>query len=1304
MKQNILFTLILIVVLSVGNLFAENYYIDATNGNDANNGLSPNAAWKTLTKLNNSWSIIKPGDNILFKRGEVWRPSGISNALIAPPNSGLHGTENARIIFGAYGEGAKPIISRKNSSSAKAFYARNISYVTIQDIEFRGDVWFYGSLTMPSRIHHIQLLRITLDGNAPNDATGGSIDFYAPAVEGAAEQWNQSEIHNIEVGYSLIKNTSHTGLQIYGQGNNWVHHNELYNLAQSGINFAEGDNNIIEYNIVSGAVGPGIKHSVHSHTANNIVIRGNLFLNTRKGGIAVYNLTNSKIYNNTIRVFGNESAIFGWTTQTPVPISNLGTTGFDNNLIQNNIFYGGPIYLWKAENVKITYKDGTTITYRQNELWDDNIFRSNIYYDPGTTNQMFLRDFVEGTTVYYNSSAAGTYSNTISVSDFYVKNSTFDSFWKTKTNVINDLNSDPLFVNGNWSSPENYGDYNLRSNSPGVNAGAALSYYSVDLAGNSVPTSGSIDIGAFQSNSADAVQPALLGAQLNDPNTLLLSFSEAVNSFNVSNTANYSISGGITVNSAQLSQNQMQILLKTSSHNYNQTYTVVVSNLTDLAGNVINQNADSFNYSISAPSDVIPPNLVDAQLSNPTTLRLSFSEGLEKMSAENVNNYQITDGTTNTNPNLFETGKGSYENDTEGWVPYSSNTISTSTLFASEGSRSLKITFVNSAGGAYLYLAERTDLVSDLTAGKQYTVSFSAMVDNGEAVFALSGGGMSAIDIPLTNNMTQYQITFTAQSANMHFLRCAGLGSGESVYVDKVEIRETSSARNSLGIISASISDDNKEVILTTTEHNINTTYTVSVNNVSDESGNEINASANSVSYILEQAADTTPPAVNNVYLSDSKTLKVKFSEPIQDIDALNVANYQITSNNTAAVNLFQEGKGTFESGTESWTAYGSNLIESTSESFVSGSKSLKITYVNSAGGAYLYLSNAKDLSSNLEVGKEYTLSFWAKVNQGDVKFILSGGRLRPIALDLTNSFQKYEIKFTALSQNRHYIRFAYLSRGESVYLDNISLTGSETISENIQILSAALNSLKDEVTLSTSEHSSTSSYSLKISNIKDLAGNSISPAESTFDYQLFQNINNGKPSILNTELADNSTLIIAFSEMISNEFLSNISNVFISDDITVERMELSHDLSQLVIYTSKHDMNRNYTVELSNISTLDNEFFETDSLIKSYSSETITDLNDNTIDIPSKYELYNNYPNPFNPSTVISFGLPENSLVNIKVYNILGEVVSEIINKELNAGKHQITFDASNLSSGIYLYTIKAGEFVQTKKMILTK
>ena len=128
MKQNILFTLILIVILSVGNLFAENYYIDATNGNDANNGLSPNAAWKTLNKLNNSWSIIKPGDNILFKRGEVWRPSGISNALIAPPNSGLHGTENARIIFGAYGEGAKPIISRKNSSSAKAFYARKADW------------------------------------------------------------------------------------------------------------------------------------------------------------------------------------------------------------------------------------------------------------------------------------------------------------------------------------------------------------------------------------------------------------------------------------------------------------------------------------------------------------------------------------------------------------------------------------------------------------------------------------------------------------------------------------------------------------------------------------------------------------------------------------------------------------------------------------------------------------------------------------------------------------------------------------------------------------------------------------------------------------------------------------------------------------------------------------------------------------------------------------------------------------------------------------------------------------------------
>ena len=83
---------------------------------------------------------------------------------------------------------------------------------------------------------------------------------------------------------------------------------------------------------------------------------------------------------------------------------------------------------------------------------------------------------------------------------------------------------------------------------------------------------------------------------------------------------------------------------------------------------------------------------------------------------------------------------------------------------------------------------------------------------------------------------------------------------------------------------------------------------------------------------------------------------------------------------------------------------------------------------------------------------------------------------------------------------------------------------------------------------------------------------------------------------------------------------------------------------------------------------------------------------------------LGQNYPNPFNPSTVIQFGIPENSYVSLKVYNSLGEEIAELAGREYSAGWHSVSFDASNLSSGVYFYALRAGKFSTSKKMLLQK
>jgi len=89
---------------------------------------------------------------------------------------------------------------------------------------------------------------------------------------------------------------------------------------------------------------------------------------------------------------------------------------------------------------------------------------------------------------------------------------------------------------------------------------------------------------------------------------------------------------------------------------------------------------------------------------------------------------------------------------------------------------------------------------------------------------------------------------------------------------------------------------------------------------------------------------------------------------------------------------------------------------------------------------------------------------------------------------------------------------------------------------------------------------------------------------------------------------------------------------------------------------------------------------------------------------IPTEFIVQQNYPNPFNPSTIIQYQLPRQSFVTLKVYNALGQVMDILVNEKKNAGYHQVQFNAQHLSSGVYIYSIQAGNFKQMRKMILIR
>ena len=104
------------------------------------------------------------------------------------------------------------------------------------------------------------------------------------------------------------------------------------------------------------------------------------------------------------------------------------------------------------------------------------------------------------------------------------------------------------------------------------------------------------------------------------------------------------------------------------------------------------------------------------------------------------------------------------------------------------------------------------------------------------------------------------------------------------------------------------------------------------------------------------------------------------------------------------------------------------------------------------------------------------------------------------------------------------------------------------------------------------------------------------------------------------------------------------------------------------------------------------------------YNTGSTIGITNISTEIPAGYTLSQNYPNPFNPTTNLEFGISDLEFVSLKIFNTLGKEVASLVNENLNAGTYKYSFDASGFTSGIYFYTIKAGEFTETKRMLLVK
>jgi pectinesterase len=144
-------------------------------------------------------------------------------------------------------------------------------------------------------------------------------------------------------------------------------------------------------------------------------------------------------------------------------------------------------------------------------------------------------------------------------------------------------------------------------------------------------------------------------------------------------------------------------------------------------------------------------------------------------------------------------------------------------------------------------------------------------------------------------------------------------------------------------------------------------------------------------------------------------------------------------------------------------------------------------------------------------------------------------------------------------------------------------------------------------------------------------------------------------------------------------------------------RISWSHQLTdaQAANYTMENIFAKN-----AGMKTADTAYFAEDWTPVDFS----TDVKANTSQKPKSFTLEQNYPNPFNPSTVIKYQVPVTTNVILKVYNILGKEVATLINEAKSTGEYECRFDGSHLASGLYIYTLKAGNTIQSKKMLLIK
>ncbi|NOZ61223.1 MAG: hypothetical protein GXO74_06040, partial [Calditrichaeota bacterium] len=562
----------------------------------------------------------------------------------------------------------------------------------------------------------------------------------------------------------------------------------------------------------------------------------------------------------------------------------------------------------------------------------------------------------------------------------------------------------------------------------------------------------------------DFVPPTVASVVSLSETQVRVNFSEKVDSTTAENVINYQISGGIVILQAQLGADGQSVLLTTTAHNEG-SYTLQVQNVTDLANppNVIQTpNSHSYNY-----VDQTPPTILSVQAIIDTQIVVTFSEPLDRAAAESITNYQIF-------------------NDVQ---------VLSATL-------------------------DVTEKVVHLITTPHIEAHYILIVQN------IKDKAQTPNVIPSDNYwIYNYVDQIPPTLENVEALTDTTVLVTFSEAVDQTSAETTNNYKILFGVnlLTAQLLEANNQVLLTTTQHQPQE-YILQVNNIRDRAANP-NTIASNTTFVYEYV-DQMPPEIVTVNAIDDTHIDVVFNEPINQLSAERIHNYQI-----------QPG------------------ISVISAQLDIDEKTVHLTTSSHTEGQYsLIVNDIQDQADPPNSIHENTTFNYEFVDTAP-----------PVLLNVT-----------AVDRDSVLIEF-----NEPLEVSSATDIVNYQIQNFIEIYQATLDSTGKFVTLVTSAHDEGKIYFLSIQNLKDRAQNpnTISPISN----HVYQYEDHKPPIIAAVQAPDADSINIVFNEPVEQTSAENIDNYSISDSITILSATLDTDLVTVHLKTSKHS-EQQYTLTVNNV------------------------------------------------------------------------------------------------------------------------